>query len=266
MGSSVGDTLRARRLALGLSLRHVARAAGISPSYLVALEQGRNPTTGRPSSPSPPILAALGRVLGIGRSELFELAAPPSRSPHVLLYETGSGHASPGAAARRLFGEAVEAWVEVPRASAPDRGLAELETLLADRRPASGTPRLGLIFGASARPRRRDLSSLIAAEATWEADVAAVCRRTLGAEPAANVCVYREDDIRRAAGADPLASALELIRAHPLVAVPDSRAGVTTGATAIEHMLAGLAPAGTDAGAWADLARAAAMGFAGERP
>jgi transcriptional regulator with XRE-family HTH domain len=267
MESSVGDTLRTRRLSLGLSLRHVARAADISPSYLVALEQGRNPTTGKPSSPSPPILAALGRVLGIGRSELFELAAPPLRSAHVLLYQTESAHASPSAAARRLFGEAVDAWVEVPRASAPDRGLAEFETLLTDRRPPSGTSRLGLIFGAAAPPRGRDLPALIAAETTWEADVAAVCRRALGVEPVANVCVYREDDVRRpTGGADPLASALELIRTHPLVAVPDTRAGVATGTPAIERMLAGLAPAGTDAGAWGDLAHAAAMGFAGERP
>ena len=264
---SVGDTLRGRRLALGLSLRHVARAAGISPSYLVALEQGRNPTTGKPASPSPPVLAALGRVLGIGRSELFGLAAPPSRSPHVLLYQTGSGQVSPGAAARRLFGEAVDGWIEVPRASAPERGLAELEALLADRRPAPTVPRLGLIFGADARPPGRVLPSLIAAEPTWEADVATVCRRALGAPPVANVCVYREADVRRRAdGGDPLASALELVRTHPLVAVSDSRAGVTTGAAAIERILSRLAPDETDPGTWRELAHAAAIGFAGERP
>ena len=266
MDGSIADALRSRRLAAGLSLRHVARSAGISPSYLVALEQGRNPTTGKPSSPSPPVLAALGRVLGIDRSELFELAAPRSRSPHVLLYQTGPAQASPDTAARRLFGEAVDRWVEVPRASAPERGLAELEALLADRRPASTAPRLGLIFGAAARPRRHDVPSLIAAEATWEADVAAVCRRALGAAPVANVCVYRETDIRRRAdGVDPLASALELVRTHPLVAVADSRAEITTGAAAIERILVGLAPAETRAGTWGELAHAAALGLAGER-
>jgi transcriptional regulator with XRE-family HTH domain len=245
----------------------VARAADISPSYLVALEQGRNPTTGRPSSPSPPVLAALGQVLGIGRSALFELAAPPSRSPHVLLYQAGPRPASPGAAARRLFGAAVDGWIEVARPSAPERILAELEALLVDRRPAAGPPRLGLIFGAVARPRRRDLPSLIAAEATWEADVAAVCRRVLGAAPVANVCVYREREMRhRAGGADPLASALELVRTHPLVAVSDSRAGVATGSAAIERILTGLAPAETDSGTWRELAHAAAIGLAGERP
>ena len=267
MDGSIGDTLRDRRLALGLSLRHVARAADLSPSYLVALERGRNPTTGRPPMPSPRVLAALGRVLGIGRSALLELAVPPAPSPHVLLYQAGSGPGSSGEAARLLFGEAVDGWVEVPRASAPDRALAELEALLVDHRPAAGRPRLGLIFGAASRPRRRDLASLIAAEATWESDVADVCRRALGAGPVANVCVYREADIRRReGGADSLASALELVRAHPLVAVDDPRSGVTTGSAAIERILAGLAPAETKAGTWRELAHAAAIGLAGERP
>jgi transcriptional regulator with XRE-family HTH domain len=267
MEGSIGDVLKTRRLALGLSLRHVARAADISPSYLVALEHGRNPTTGRPPMPSPPVLAALGRVLGINRSALLELAAPPSRSPHALLFQTGSGPGSPGEAARLLFGEAVDGWVEVGRPSAPERALAELEALLAECRPAARAPRLGLIFGAGLRPRRRDLPSLIAAETTWESDVADVCRRALGVEPVANVCVYREADIRRrAGGADPLASALELVRTHPLVAVHDSGAGLTTGSAAIERMLAGLAPAETEAGTWRQLAHAAAIGLAGERP
>ena len=267
MDGSVGDLLRTRRLALGLSLRHVARAADISPSYLVALEHGRNPTTGRPPMPSPPVLAGLGRVLGIGRSALLELAAPPSHSPHALLYQTGSGPRSPGEAARLLFGDAVDRWVEVGRPSAPDRALAELEALLAEHRPAAGAGRLGLIFGAGLRPRRRDLPSLIAAEATWEADVAGACRRALGVEPVANVCVYRDADIRhRTGGADPLASALELVRTHPLVAVDDRGAGITTGPAAIERMLAGVAPAETEAGTWRELAHAAAIGLAGERP
>jgi transcriptional regulator with XRE-family HTH domain len=267
MESSIGDTLRNRRLALGLSLRHVARAAHISPSYLVALEHGRNPTTGRPPVPSPRVLAALGGVLGISRSALLELVAPPARSPHTLLYLTGSRPGSPGEAARRLFGEAVDGWIEVGRPSAPEHRVAELEAVVADHQPAGGARRLGLIFGMGARPPRPDLASLIAAEATWESDVADVCRSVLGVEPVANVCVYREADILRGAdGADPLASAVELVRTHPLVAVHDSRSGVATGPTAIERMLAGLAPAGTNAETWRQLARAAAIGLAGERP
>jgi hypothetical protein len=40
---------------------------------------------------------------------------------------------------------------------------------------------------------------------------------------------------------------------------------VATGPTAIERMLAGLAPAGTNAETWRQLAHAAAIGLAGER-
>ena len=290
---SLGGVLRNRRLALGLSLRHVARVAGISPSYLVALEQGRNPTTGRPPMPSPRVIAALGGALGIARSAILELAAaPPSSSPHVLLYQAGARTQSPAEAGRLLFGDAVDGWVEVVspdapeedpaddirlrvvgplgsrpagrQAYAPERALAALEALLADHRDVVSTPRLGLIFGAASRSRGRgsDLCTLLRSEATWESDVASLCRRVLGIEPVANICVYREADLRRRAReSDPLTSGLKLIRAHPVVAAQCSPNGVVTGPAAIETMLVGLAPPETEAHTWKELAGAAAIGL-----
>jgi transcriptional regulator with XRE-family HTH domain len=272
MGEMLGEVLRTRRLALGLSLRHVAREANISPAYLVALEHGRNPTTRRPPMPSPRVLAALGGALGIGRTTLLAVAAPPPRPVHVLVYQTGAAPEPPTAAARLLFGDAVDGWVEVvdphaPRAYAPEWALATLEAVLAERPEVSGTPRLGLVFGAGPRVVRRpgDLGRLVESEATWETDVAEVCQRVVGAGPVANVCVYRERVVRRREpGRGPLTSGLALIRAHQLVAVQDADAGVTTGPPAIERILTGLAPAEAEAGAWRELAQAAAIGLAGD--
>ena len=87
MTSELGDYLRGRRAAIrpedagfpggsrrrvsGLRREEVAVAAGVSADYYVRLEQGRE------SRPSPQVLDALGRVLGLdddGRLHLFRLA------------------------------------------------------------------------------------------------------------------------------------------------------------------------------------------------
>jgi transcriptional regulator with XRE-family HTH domain len=263
--------LRCRREQLGLSLREAARRIGISPSYLVALEQGRNPTTGRAPMPSPPILAALGQVLGIELAPLLDLAGVrSSRSAHLLLYQTGTAARSPAVAARRVFAGQVDAWIEIvdPRASndvAPDRVLEALADILADptRRP---TPtRLGLIFGANSSAVRSmpNPAALLESEATWEHDVAALCLAALGVEPAANVCVYRDAEIRELGDRlDPLATALGLVQTHPRVAVEDRHGSVATGPIAIEAILGAARPAGVRAGTWASLATAAALGMA----
>src|SRR5688572_33136260 len=93
---NLGGILRRRRAQLGLSMREAARRIGISPSYLVALEQGRNPSTGRAPVPSPPILAAIGRVLDVDLATLLDASGvPTSSSSHLPLYQTGSGRQSP---------------------------------------------------------------------------------------------------------------------------------------------------------------------------
>ena len=60
----LGETLRARREALGLSLRAAAERAGISPAHLSEVERGRK-------EPSLPKLAALAEALDTTPGEVF---------------------------------------------------------------------------------------------------------------------------------------------------------------------------------------------------
>jgi transcriptional regulator with XRE-family HTH domain len=277
-------------------MREAARRIGISPSYLVALEQGRNPSTGRAPVPSPPILAAIGRVLDIELATLLDASgAPTTASAHLLLYQTGTGHQSPLEAARRLFAGQVDGWIEIvdPRRSddaesPPDdvlvrkrrplisarprspvfetaRALSALSDVLSEAPRSSPRPRLGIIFGANSAVLRsiENPPALLQSETTWEHDVGAEFRAALGVEPAANVCVYREADIQElAARLDPLATVLSLIQTHPHVAVQDGSSAVTTGPAAIETILAAARPAGASSETWESLARAAAVGLA----
>ncbi len=276
-------------------MRETARRIGISPSYLVALEQGRNPSTGRAPVASPPILAAIGRVLEIELATLLDASgAATSPSAHLLLYLTGAGNPSPLDAARRLFAGQVDAWMEIvdPRRSdgteSPPvdvllrkRGplslaaseapvfetapvLAALSDVLADA-PRSRPPRLGIIFGANSAVLRsvENPQALLESETTWEHDVAAEFQAALGIEPAANICVYRDTDIQElAARLDPLATLLNLIQAHPQVAVQDTNGALSTGPAAIETILSAVRPAGVSGETWESLAHAAAVGIA----
>jgi hypothetical protein len=216
--------------------------------------------------PSPPVAAAVGRVLGIETAALLDLlGAPTVASTHLLVYQAGEAGRS-AMAARRFFGDRVDTWLEMadPRLTGPPERAREAlaERLEATRVPGAG--RLGLIFAESSAALRAadDPRAALACEDTWEDDVAATCRAVLGAAPVANVCVYREADLQElAVRLDPLTAALALVRAHPHVVAEDRRGGVTGGPAAVEAILTAARPAGTSFGTWAVLAGAAAIGL-----
>ncbi|MEY2517913.1 MAG: Helix-turn-helix domain, partial [bacterium] len=226
----LGAIVRRRREQAGLSLREAARRAGISLSYLIAIENGRNPTTGRAPQPSPRVLAAISRVLELDMETLLAAsgAAGPPSSAHVLLYQMGQARRSPLEAARRLFGSAAEAWIDIVDPGHPDppRPLADdrvwhvpgplgaepprfdservLQALSGELEQAPRSfrsSRVGIVFGANSSALRSAANpdSMLEAESTWETDVALRFHAALGHAPVANVCVYREDDIRELA-------------------------------------------------------------------
>jgi transcriptional regulator with XRE-family HTH domain len=285
----MGEIVRRRRRDLGMSLREAARRIGISPSYLVALEQGRNPSTGRAAVPSPVVLSAIGDVLAVDLQDLLDacraVAAP---RPHLLLYQTGRTHRSPATAARRVFAGHVDRWIEITDPRQPTRATegndvlvrvqgplgaaagpsgyhasdtrAALARLLAEA-PPLGDARVGLIFGANSfllrsvdRPQ-----TVIAGETSWESDVAATCLTSLHARPAANICVYRDADLRSVGDQlDQIEGLIGLIHTHRQVAVENVRGTITTGRAAIQMILESARPAGITTRAWQSLARAAA--------
>ena len=61
----LGARLRRRRKALGLAAKELARAAGVSPSYVSQLEHGKQ------DRPSLDVLSALATALGVPTSELL---------------------------------------------------------------------------------------------------------------------------------------------------------------------------------------------------
>jgi transcriptional regulator with XRE-family HTH domain len=292
--TGLGNLVERRRDELGLSMREAARRIGISPAYLLAIEHGRNPSTGRPPVPSASVLVRIAGALDVDPATL--LAASEARTPsssHVLLYQTGSGHRSPLDAARSLCASRVDAWIEIvdPRrpgddASRPDDVLSrrtqpllsphsgaggfEVDRILgplaetAELRLTSRPQRLGVIFGASSAVLRsvENPQTLLASEKTWERDVGDVFRVASGDAPRASVCVYRETDLQELAPRlDPLSTVLSLIRSHPVVAVHRDDGVVTTGPAAIETIVLGASPSGVSSETWQLLSRAAAVGL-----
>lgn len=95
----LGFALKEARKSQHRTLRSVAAEAGISLAYLVALEQGKNPKTGKPSVPSQEIAVRLEKTLGIVLptvSRSPERTPPPTEPPlafvqrAVVVLETGS--------------------------------------------------------------------------------------------------------------------------------------------------------------------------------
>ena len=239
-------------------MREAARQIGISPAYLVEIEHGRNPSTGRAPVPSPTVLRGIERALGIDMATLLDLTgAAPARSAHALLFQAGRPRRPTRAAAGHAARAAVDTWLEIGGQPTPGAALRAVTGRL--RAEAAPKRRVGLIFTQSGAGLRAAAPAIVASERTWEEDVAATCRTAAGIEPAANVCVYREADLRDAP--EPVQVALDLIRAHPRVAAQDPRGRVTTGPAAIAAILAAVRPAGIDGETWASLSAAAALGL-----
>ena len=79
--SKVGDYIRARREAKGLSKRQLAEKAGISHSEVHRIENGER------QNPSVPMLIALASVLGIPQDDILVLAGYKTDSDNVPLIE-----------------------------------------------------------------------------------------------------------------------------------------------------------------------------------
>jgi transcriptional regulator with XRE-family HTH domain len=78
----LGKILQAKREALKLSIREVARQTELTPSTIMRIEQGQR------AAPSPDVLAKLAEVLELSLAELYTLAgyAVPKDLPSMPAY------------------------------------------------------------------------------------------------------------------------------------------------------------------------------------
>jgi transcriptional regulator with XRE-family HTH domain len=292
--SALGTSLHDRRVELGLSLRAVAARAAISPAYLATIEQGRNPSTGRPPVPSVEVLSRLASALGVDVNALLRPASAPAtpHHAHLLAYVTEPPPGGLPMALNEVLGADVDHWLYIadPRFDAPATTPRVTVRRFTLGRPPYATPdldgdalvaaidaeaaalarsyhgrRVGLVIADCSAVMRylNDAAAEVALESRWHDAVVDIWMRRLAQPPAADVCVYEQSDLA-ALGVtiDQLAIALELITRHDRVLVFDGSRTIS-GAPAVRRILDQAQPAGTSGAAWGRLATAAAQALVG---
>lgn len=89
---TIGEIVKQYREEHGLSQRQFAEQCGdITNGYISMLEQGKNPSTGKPIVPSIDKVASLARAMGMTIHQLFDMAddSPVSTGESEKLYQLG---------------------------------------------------------------------------------------------------------------------------------------------------------------------------------
>jgi transcriptional regulator with XRE-family HTH domain len=71
--NKLGELLKTRRAALGLTQRELAQKIGVEASHIAFIESGRR-------KPSLKLVAGIADTLGVGRQELLVLAHPEAKA------------------------------------------------------------------------------------------------------------------------------------------------------------------------------------------
>ncbi len=268
-GVGLARAIRDGRHHLGWSTRQLARRAGISQPYVVALERSR--TTSLPKGPTPTVdvVARLAEALEIAPVDLFS-AALRQVARHVLLV-VEDDQQSPLEHARSVTQSRVDSWILA--ASSPEKQLAASDgqhsiNLRRDR-PQAYEPELivrslshelehlggaldgrhvGLVFAdtSDVMSKLDDPRTMISFEHRW-ADVVTGAVSAVGAHAAWNICVYELEALR--ALADPIEVTLDLMRSHDTSWAARGRQ-VTTGADGPRRILEQLQPPGIARSVW----------------
>jgi len=298
-----GRRVRERRQALGLSVRQLAERANLSPSYISAIEVGKNPSTGRPTVPSRRVLESLSKALGLTLAGFggTHSDAPASHAvhDHTLIYTLGNRRGDALPVARRLYGESVSHWICIcdPRNTTPmfpDDAVSEPdvtritwpfgssvypdEFLVPDRIPqglaqeleinrnALSDEDVGVIIEDCSAVMRWMVNpeSEVEYETVWPEKVCRCFHDALGTEPAANICVYNHADIEPLSHRiDVLNTILDLIQTHESLVCVDTDDRLEVGNRAATRILSEVRPAGVSVNAWHALATASAQSLTG---
>ena len=270
-GEAFARALIDGRKRLGLSTRELAGHAGISQSYVVALERSRFGSNQHGPTPTIDVAARLARALGIDPIELFN-ASLRHVGRHIL-FVADNARSDALEHVRRIADPTADMWIlaavnrddtvaDVRRISVHptptvsydikqvSRNLAdELKRLNESGSELPAGQRLGLIFTEIdvALTTAINPDAVIAAEDQWPNDVAEAAA-AIGSSVEWNICVYQIDSIRRLP--NPLSSALSLLRSHDTVWA-GRKTGIAIGRDGARHLLTSLRPATSTKARWA---------------
>lgn len=271
-GAGFARVIAAARTERGWSTRELARRAGISQPYVVALERSREAATERTPTPAVDVVARLADALGIDPATLLSAAVRRSARHVVLVLD--SDHRHPLSHAREFAGDNDSQWVwassqsnGVPRAAHHHIDLRRERD--GDYRPADiarslhrelrglghdiAGQRLGLVFPETGAVMATidHPGTVLEFERGW-GEVVSEAAIAANSHAAWNVCVYEVQVLRGLD--DPVAAFLELVRSHDAVWAAGRRQR-SAGADAALHVLERLRPPGADTAHWSVHAR-----------
>ena len=244
-----------------MSTRELARRAGISQAYVVALERSRNTSQANSPAPTVDVLARLAAALRIEPTQLFA-AALRQAGQHVLLVVEDHHRSVLDHARVATCGE-IQTWVWAASSaghthSAAD-GLSHInlrrspqqayapaamkQSLTNELRPLGSTldgRDVGFVFAetSSVMSALDDPHAVISFEHEW-AEVVDSAATLVGAHAAFNICVYELDALH--ALHDSVEATVDLMRSHSAVWVARQNS-VLEGASAARRILSKLRP------------------------
>ncbi len=247
------------RAAAGLSTRELSRRAGISQSYVVALERSRDSAAERTPTPTVDVVARLAEAMGVEPHALYASSLRRT-GQHVLLVVDGRA-SSPLRLAQRATGDHSVQWliaastnhlahhpatprVDLRRDGRSTYDPAAITAALRDElqaiRPDVEGRQLGLVFAETSAVMSTldDPDTVIQFEHIWDQVVRSAAAEA-GAHAAWNVCVYELEALRRLA--DPVDATLDLMRSHHTV-YNTRRSRITSGFQAALQILEHLRP------------------------
>ena len=204
--------------------------AGVSQSYVVALEGSRSSRDGVGPVPTIDVLVRLASALGQTPTDLLSQATAAS-GPHVLLIVDSA--TTLAAHVTTTLVDGVDTWISAgeradtvtsghhidlhhakANAYKPEAVAAAIERGLHGLSPSVAGKRVGVVFSESAQVLLGSTDTIVDFEHDW-GHVVSRAAWSAGALVAWNICVYELDVIKRMS--DPLRCSLDLITSHDTV-------------------------------------------------
>ncbi len=274
-GASFAKAIAGVRHAKRLSTRDVARRAGVSQAYVVALERVHVYPGYAGPVPTVEVLARIAYALDLNPTKLFEQSVRPA-GRHVLLVIDNLQH-SVMESVHSFAGGDVTTWLAAdldslrprePTTNAksssnvlalrlnrskrrryePEVISASVEKELKDLTSSIHGREIGLVFAGMSQVLEtlQNPNELIDFECQW-ADVVATAAKGAGAHATWNVCIYSSDALR--ALPDPSSALVNLVRSHDSVWSINSEQH-TRGERGVRNIVEKLRPGNTSDRAW----------------